>query len=95
MDLIKSATYEPLGHERIEDLTESRALPNIPAGARLAILQPTANCLLFHTAGQDATLENGAHRVCAPCRDYIFSDLDSVRIGPADTTAQVSISYYR
>ena len=95
MDLIKSATYEPLGHERIANLTASQPLPNIPAGARMAMIQPTANCLLFHTAGQDATLENGAHRECAPSSVCLFSELSSVRIGPADTTCAVSISYYR
>ncbi|BBO34580.1 hypothetical protein PLANPX_4192 [Lacipirellula parvula] len=95
MDLIKQATYECLGHERIENLIESQPLPNIPAGARCCLIQPTANCLLWHSAGEDATLENGAHRLCSPESIVLQVELGSVRIGPADTTAAVSISYYR
>lgn len=95
MQLVKNAQFECLGHERIETLTESQPLPNLPAGARCALIQPTANCILWNAAGQDATLANGSHRLCSPETGYIHCELSGVRIAPADTTAQVSISYYR
>lgn len=95
MQLIKFAPHECLGHARIDDLSTSQALPNVPPGARHVFIQPTANCLLWHGAAEDATLANGAHRLCSPDSVILDSNLADVRIGPADSTCAVSISYYR